>query len=117
MRSLLAETQQSCHRGPFRPDTVEKGCNQPYRVLKLFRWRPLALAENSIGLVTALGPVLGYEACSRIARWALDEGRTIAEIVLDEGLLTDARLNEVLRLEDMTRPSRIAMAAVNKAKR
>jgi aspartate ammonia-lyase len=80
------------------------------------RERCLGLVENSIGLVTALGPVLGYEACSRIARRALDERRTIAEVVLEEGLLTKARLNEVLRLEAMTRPSRIAMAAVTMPK-
>src|ERR1700736_6628006 len=80
------------------------------------RERCLGLVENSIGLVTALGPVLGYETCSRIARRALDERRTIAEVVLDEGLLTETRLNELLRLEAMTRPSRIAMAAVAKPK-
>jgi aspartate ammonia-lyase len=66
--------------------------------------------------VTALGPVLGYEACSRIARRALDERRTVAEIILEEGLLTETRLNELLRLEAMTRPSRIVMAAVTKPK-
>jgi aspartate ammonia-lyase len=81
------------------------------------RERCLGLVENSIGLVTALGPVLGYEACSRIAGRALDEGRTIAEVVLEEGLLTETKLNELLRLEAMTRPSRIAMAAVTKPKR
>ncbi len=80
------------------------------------RERCLGLVENSIGLVTALGPVLGYETCSRIARRALDEGRTIAEVVLEEGLVTETRLNELLRLEAMTRPSRIAMAAVTKRK-
>jgi aspartate ammonia-lyase len=80
------------------------------------RERCLGLVENSIGLVTALGPVLGYETCSRIARRALDEGRTIAEVVLEQGLLTEVRLNELLRLEAMTRPSRIVMAAVTKPK-
>jgi aspartate ammonia-lyase len=80
------------------------------------RERCLGLVENAIGLVTALGPVLGYETCSRIARRALDEGRTIAGVVLEEGLLTETRLNELLRLEAMTRPSRIAMAAVSQPK-
>ncbi|MGO9232548.1 MAG: aspartate ammonia-lyase [Methylocella sp.] len=74
----------------------------------------LSLVENSIGLVTALGPVLGYEACSRIARRALNERRTVADIVLEEGLLTETRLNELLRLETLTRPSRIVMAAMAK---
>ena len=76
----------------------------------------LGLFENSIGLVTALGPVLGYEACSRIARRALNEQRTVADIVLEEGLMTEARLSELLRLEALTRPSRIAMAAATSPK-
>jgi aspartate ammonia-lyase len=94
-------------------DTLTKRC---VNGIEADRERCLGLVENSIGLVTALGPVLGYEACSRIARRALDERRTIAEVVLEEGLLTEARLNELLRLEAMTRPSRIAMAAVTKPK-
>jgi aspartate ammonia-lyase len=47
--------------------------------------------------------------------WA-DERRTIAGIVLEEGLLTEARLNELLHLEAMTRPSRIVMANATKPK-
>lgn len=78
------------------------------------RERCLSLAESSLGLVTALVPVLGYETCSRIARRALDEGRPIAEIVLEEGLMSKTRLEDLLRLDAMTRPSRIAMAATVK---
>ena len=94
-------------------DTLTRRC---VNGIEADRERCFNLVENSIGLLTALGPVLGYEACSRIARRALDEGRTIAEVVLEEGLLTEARLNELLRLEAMTRPSRIAMAAVTPAR-
>lgn len=65
-----------------------------------------ALVENSIGLVTALGPVLGYEASSRVARRALAEGRKVAEIVLEEGLLSPDRLETLLRADNMTAPSR-----------
>jgi aspartate ammonia-lyase len=64
------------------------------------------LVRGSIGLVTALVPALGYEASSRVARRALAEKRSVAEIVLDEGLLTEVQLNELLQLEAMTRPSR-----------
>jgi aspartate ammonia-lyase len=67
----------------------------------------MSLVENRIGLVTALGPALGYETCSRIARRALLENRRIADLVLEEGLLTEARIAELLRLEAMTRPSRV----------
>ena len=65
-----------------------------------------ARAQGSIGLVTALGPALGYEACSRIAKRALAENRGVAELVLEEGLLTPEQLDALLQLEAMTRPSR-----------
>src|ERR1700730_12675352 len=57
-------------------DTLTSRC---VNGIEAHRERCLGLVENSIGLVTALGPVLGYEECSRIARRALDERRTIAE--------------------------------------
>ena len=65
-----------------------------------------ALVENSIGLVTALGPVLGYEASSRVARRALAEGRKVADIVLEEGLLSPEMLETLLRAETMTAPTK-----------
>ena len=61
---------------------------------------------DSIGIVTALGPALGYEASSRIAKRALDENRSVAELVLEEGLLTEEQIASMLQLEAMTRPSR-----------
>jgi len=94
-------------------DTLTKRC---VNGIEADRERCLGLVENSIGLVTALGPVLGYDTCSRIARQALNEGRRVADIVLEEGLLTEARLNELLRLDTMTRPSRLVMAAATKSK-
>jgi aspartate ammonia-lyase len=71
------------------------------------RKRCLELVENSIGLVTVLGPILGYETCSRIARRALDEGRKVADVILEEGLMTAAQLHTFLGIEDMTRPTRL----------
>ncbi len=70
------------------------------------RERCQSLVRNSIGLVTALGPALGYEATTRIAKRALAENRSVAELVLEEGLLTEAELDGLLELEAMTRPSR-----------
>jgi aspartate ammonia-lyase len=74
--------------------------------IEVDRERCESLVRGSIGLVTALVPALGYEASSRVARRALAEKRSVAEIVLDEGLLTEIQLNELLQLEAMTRPSR-----------
>ena len=62
------------------------------------------MVEMSIGLVTALVPVLGYEACTALAREALDSGRDVYGLVLEKGLLTKSRLEEVLKPENMVRP-------------
>ncbi len=64
------------------------------------------LVENSIGLVTALGPALGYETSSHIAQRALAEKRKVSDIVLEEKLLTREQLESLLRIEAMTAPSR-----------
>ncbi len=80
------------------------------------RERCLDLVQNSIGLVTALGPTLGYEAASRVAKRALVEKRRVADVVLEEKLLTQAQLDDLLKLEAMTRPSRtLSPAAVRLA--
>ena len=54
-----------------------------------------SLAINSIGIVTALNPVLGYEVCSRIAKRALAENRSVLNIVLEEGVLTKEQVTEL----------------------
>ncbi|MDQ4490621.1 aspartate ammonia-lyase [Sinomonas sp. ASV486] len=55
--------------------------------------------EHSIGLVTALNPYLGYAESTAIAQEALASGRGVAELVLERGLLTAERLEELLRPE------------------
>jgi aspartate ammonia-lyase len=60
--------------------------------------------ENSIGLVTALNPLLGYEKSTEIAAEALRSGRSVYEIVLEKGYLTQEEMEEVLSPENMTRP-------------
>ena len=52
--------------------------------------------ERSVGIVTALVPVLGYEACTAVAKEALATGRGVYELVLERKLLTRAELDEAL---------------------
>jgi aspartate ammonia-lyase len=89
---------------------VESLTNHCIRGITANREHCLDLVNHSIGLVTALGPRLGYEVCSRVARRALQENRGVREIVLEEGLLSAAELDELLRIEAMTRPSRLITA-------
>ena len=58
--------------------------------------------ERSIGIVTALVPVLGYEVCTQIAKEALETDRGVMEIVLERKLLTRKQLDEILDPERMT---------------
>ncbi|MGI9280620.1 MAG: aspartate ammonia-lyase [Endozoicomonas sp.] len=59
---------------------------------------------NSVGLVTALNPYLGYENSSRIAKTAMKTGRRVVDLVKEEGLLTDEQLAEILKPENMIAP-------------
>ena len=57
--------------------------------------------EQSIGIVTALVPVIGYEASTEIARDALASGRGVYELVMERGLLTREQLDQALNPEAM----------------
>jgi aspartate ammonia-lyase len=63
--------------------------------------------EQSIGLVTALVPVIGYEASAAIAKEALKTGGSVYELVLSKGLLSKEELDDMLRPENMTDPREI----------
>ncbi len=65
----------------------------------------LDIVHRSIGLVTALNPVLGYKATSQVAKKALETGRPIREIVLEEGLLDADWLDVLLSPKRMTQAS------------
>jgi aspartate ammonia-lyase len=64
-----------------------------------------ALVKNSIGLVTALGPTIGYEMATKVAQVALSENRGVVDVVLGLGLLSQAELDQLLDPEQLTHPS------------
>ena len=68
------------------------------------RTEGLNIVHRSVGLVTALNPIIGYKAASKIAKMALNTGRTVRELVLEEGLMDEKWLDLVLAPERMTRP-------------
>ncbi|MBR9974489.1 MAG: aspartate ammonia-lyase [Bacteroidetes bacterium] len=57
--------------------------------------------ERSIGLVTALNPVLGYETCTILAKEALEQDRGVYELVLEKRLLSREELDRLLAPENM----------------
>jgi aspartate ammonia-lyase len=65
------------------------------------------LVQNSIGLVTALNPVLGYETSTALAKEALESGRGVYELVLEKGLLSKSKLDQLLDPENMIKPRKL----------
>ena len=67
--------------------------------------------HNSIGIVTALNPYIGYEHSTTIAKKALDTGRSVYDLVLEEGILTKEDLETILDPKNMVRPVKLDIKA------
>lgn len=65
------------------------------------------LVMNSVGIVTVLVPVLGYEKCSELAKKAVTEKRSIRELLLNETSLTAKEIEDYLSPEFLTSPKRL----------
>ncbi len=65
------------------------------------------MVHNSIGLVTALNPYIGYEASSQLAKEALVTNRSVYDLVLEKGLLTKEQLDTILAPENMVKPRKL----------
>jgi len=55
-----------------------------------------SMVKNSIGIVTALNPYIGYKASTKVAKEALETGGSVYDIVLEKGLMTKEKLDEAL---------------------
>ena len=59
------------------------------------------MVRNSIGIVTALNPYIGYKNSTKVAKEALATGRAVYDIVLEQGLMSKEKLDEALDPEAM----------------
>ncbi len=59
---------------------------------------------NSIGIVTVLNPIIGYEKSSEIAKKALETGKSVKDIVIEEELINEEKLEELLSVENLMHP-------------
>ena len=64
--------------------------------------RAKELVEKNAIVVTALNPHIGYDNGARIAKEAVASGRSVRELVLEEGLMSEEELDEALDLKGMT---------------
>ncbi|MCU0442237.1 MAG: aspartate ammonia-lyase [Bacteroidia bacterium] len=63
------------------------------------------MVMNSIGIVTALNPILGYEQCAAIAKEALETGKSVHQIAVVEGnLVTQSKWDEIFSVENLIHP-------------
>ena len=60
--------------------------------------------ENSLMLVTALNPIIGYDNAAKVAKKAHKENKTLREAAIELNLLTAEKFDEVVRPEKMTGP-------------
>ncbi|MFB5662046.1 aspartate ammonia-lyase [Alteribacillus sp. HJP-4] len=62
------------------------------------------MVEQSVGVITAINPHVGYETASRIAKEAIETNRSVREICLERGILSKEELDEILDVKEMTNP-------------
>ncbi|HUH25799.1 MAG TPA: aspartate ammonia-lyase [Flavobacterium sp.] len=57
--------------------------------------------QNSIGIITALNPIIGYKNSTKIAKQALEENRSVYELILEHKILSKEELDKVLDPKNM----------------
>ena len=62
---------------------------------------------HSIGIVTALNPYIGYKNSTKIAKEALETGKSVYNLVLEHNLLSKEALDDILNPENMLAPKAV----------
>lgn len=64
----------------------------------------LFFVERSVSPITAFAPYVGYSTASQIAKQALIENRTLREVLLESGLITEHDIEVIMNVNEMTKP-------------
>ncbi len=67
----------------------------------------LNMVKNSIGIVTALNPYIGYKNSTKIAQEALATGKSVYDLVLEHGILSQDKLDAILDPRNMLAPHQV----------
>lgn len=59
---------------------------------------------NSIGIVTFLDPIIGHDEGDRIGKICAQTGKSVAEVALERGVVTQAQLDEIFSMENLLNP-------------
>ena len=68
------------------------------------------LLNNSIGIVTGLLPYIGYKKCSNAAKIANQTGKSVKDVLVEQGYCTKKEVEELLVPEKMTKPNYMTKA-------
>ncbi|WP_445323196.1 aspartate ammonia-lyase [Phocaeicola sp. HCN-40430] len=63
--------------------------------------------HHSIGVVTALNPIIGYKNSTKIAKEALETGKSVYQLILDHGILSKEDIDTILSPENMIHPVKL----------
>lgn len=69
--------------------------------------------ENSVGIITAICPYVGYQKAAEIAKEAIKTGEFVRKLIIEKGLLTKEQMDEIMDPVQMTEPG-ISGKTVNK---
>lgn len=69
--------------------------------------------ENSVGIITAICPYVGYQKAAEIAKEAIKTGESVRKLIIETGLLTKEQMDEIMDPVQMTEPG-ISGKTVNK---
>lgn len=72
------------------------------------------LVENSVGIITAICPYVGYQKAADIAKKAIKTGESVRDLILAEKLMTEDQLNCILDPVNMTEPGISGKKELNK---
>ncbi len=70
--------------------------------------------ENSIGIITALNPHIGYKIATDVAKEAIETGVSIRTLLLRDKVLSEVAINQILEPFEMTRPGIAGEALLQK---
>jgi fumarate hydratase class II len=79
--------------------------------LEANRERCRELLERNPSIATALNPVIGYDRAAEVAKRAAREGKSVRQVVLEMGLLSESELDQYLNVRQMTEPGFTASGA------
>jgi fumarate hydratase class II len=102
MRPLIIDN--FLHSARILADGCEKFREYSVEGTQLNEKRIAEFVDNSLMLVTALSPVIGYDKASKIAHMALDEGTTLRQAALKTGWIDEKTFDEVIKPEKMVFP-------------